>query len=299
MVTGATGFIAGHLLRLLHARGHQTVCVSRFPHAGAGLSGEWTTWDDLAQNPAKFAGIDAIVNLAGATINKRWTKRAKKRIYSSRIEATKRIAELVDRIKDKPKVVINGSGAGIYGTSETKIFTEQSEGQDSDFLGSVVRNWEAAADQIAGTRVVKLRPGVVLGSDGGAFPLMVLPYRLFAGGRIGSGKQWLPWIHIDDMAESILFCIECEEISGPVNCAAPHHVTNDEFGRMLGDILRRPHWLPVPAFLMRLALGEMSMLLLQGQRVAPQKLLAHGFRFNFPELNPALQNLLMKRRDIP
>jgi uncharacterized protein len=236
-------------------------------------------------------GWDAIVNLAGETINQRWTRSAKSRILESRREAAARVAEWVERMEKKPQVVVNGSGMNIYGTSETSVFDEGSASYTTDFLSGVVSEWEKAADLIKGVRLVKIRVGLVLGTDGGALPPMALPYKMGVGGKVGSGRQWLSWIHIQDMVRLIELAIMDETISGPINATAPHPVTNDAFGMALGRVLNRPHWLPVPATAMRLIFGELSDLLLKGQRVLPAKLLEHGFRFEYPELEPALRSL--------
>jgi hypothetical protein len=178
---------------------------------------------------------------------------------------------------------------------DTSAQPSTSAGRPEDFLAEVVRQWERAADAIEGARVVKLRIGVVLAPDGGALRPMTLPYRLGVGGSIGHGRQWLSWIHIRDLIRIADFCVNNRDISGPVNATAPSPVTNDEFGRTLGRILGRPHFMPVPSFLFRLLFGEMSMLLLKGQRALPDKLIRHGFAFEYPALDQALAQLLKRR----
>lgn len=288
-VTGGTGFIGGHLVRYLADKGHRVAVVSR-TRSGSTGGAERLTWGDL-EHEENCEGWDAIVNLAGETINQRWTSAAKSRILESRKEAAYRVADWVARMAAKPRVVLNGSGMNIYGTSETAVFDERSTDRGSDFLSGVVTEWEKAADRIEGVRLVKVRVGLVLGADGGALPPMALPYKLGVGGRVGSGNQWLSWIHITDMVRLMEFALEHSEITGPINATAPHPVTNDSFGRTLGQVLRRPHWMPVPSAAMKLIFGELSDLLLKGQHVLPAKLLEHGFRFEYPELEPALRSL--------
>ncbi len=300
-VSGGTGFIGGHLVRYLRERGDEVVVVSRSGGSDSGtpqsVAGALrVSWAQLEREPQLLEGLDAFVNLAGESINQRWTTAAKERILESRLSAAQSVARLVSRLRDKPAVVVNGSGMSVYGASEQATFDESSPAQTSDFLGRVVTQWERAADAIAGCRVVKLRIGLVLGAGGGALPKMVLPYRLFVGGRIGSGRQPISWIHIDDMVRLIDYCIRHDAIVGPVNATAPEPVTNDAFGRTIGRMLHRPHALPLPAAALRLLLGEMASLLLDGQRVLPRKLLDAGFVFRFATLEPALRDVLPERR---
>lgn len=293
-VAGGSGFIGGHLVRHLLDRGAEVSIISR--RDGAGPHGvQSVTWRQLEETPSVMEGTDAIVNLAGESINQRWTPAAKQRIIDSRLEAAERIARLVERLERKPRVVVNGSGMSIYGTSEADTYDETSPARNVDFLSGVVQLWEQTADRIPDVRLVKIRIGLVLGRDGGALPKMVLPYRLGVGGRIGSGRQWNSWIHVTDMARLIAFCIENEEIRGPVNATAPQPVQSDEFGRLVARVLGRPHWLPVPAAAFKLLFGELSDLLLKGQRVLPRVLLEHGFAFRYATLEEALRDLYRRR----
>jgi len=289
-ITGGTGFIGGHLSDYWRAAGHRVAIVSRRP-ASAGET-DVLTWEQMREQPELFEGVEAIVNLAGASINQRWTAAAKRMILESRLDAARRIAELVGRLAVKPRVVINASGMSIYGTSEMLIFDETSPPRINDFLAAVVEEWERAADQIPVERLVKLRVGLVLDSREGAFPKMALPYKLGVGGRVGSGRQWLSWIHIADMVRLIDFCLQHGDLAGPVNATAPQPVTNAAFGAALAKAMRRPNLFPVPAWVMRLAFGELAILLLEGQRVLPRALLAHGFEFHFPELGAALADIV-------
>lgn len=296
VVAGGTGFIGRALVKALRTRGDEVWVVSRTAQSSP-LDDKVhaITWQTLEQQPEQFEALDAIINLAGETINQRWTTSAKQRIIASRVTSARQIATLVERLQHKPRVVINSSGVSIYGTSETLSFTEQDKAAVTDFLTETAVQWEAAADQIKVDRLIKLRTSVVLGNHGGAFPQMSLPYRLFGGGPVGSGRQWLSWIHVDDLVRTILFCIDNDQIHGPVNASAPEPVTNDQFGRTLGRVIHRPHWMPVPSFMMKLVFGEMSTLLLDGQRVLPAKLLEHGFQFEHPTLVSALTQLAQSK----
>jgi len=291
-ICGGTGFIGGALARYLEQSGDEVVLISRAASGGRGRE-RWKTvsWDDLDADRRTLEELDAIVNLAGESINQRWSDKAKRRILQSRLDTTEKLARLVAGLEHKPKVVVNGSAIGIYGTSETEVFDESHPVRASDFLSGVVESWEKAADTIPAERIVKLRTGLVLGKEGGALPMMALPYKLFAGGRVGSGKQWMSWIHVHDIARLIRYCIERSDISGPVNATAPNPVTNDRFGRALAAALHRPHWFPVPGFVFRAAFGEMSDLLLAGQQVLPQSAVEHGFEFLYPTVDKALQSI--------
>ncbi|TCN00659.1 hypothetical protein EV294_101107 [Paenibacillus sp. BK033] len=293
-VTGGTGFVGRALVKALLERGDEVTVVSRKGKPSASPQHaklHHMTWDELAASPPLLEGTDIIVNLAGESINQRWNEASKQRVLHSRIDAAARIAKLVTELNIKPEAVINASGISAYGNSLTATFAEDSPLKATDFLSGVVEHWEKAADSIPVKRLVKLRVGVVLNRTGGAFPLMSLPHRLFAGGRLGSGSQWLSWIHLEDLVRLILFCMDHREIQGPVNASAPEPVTNDQFGRALGTAFGRPHWLPTPAFLLKAVLGEMSSLLLEGQRALPRKALENGFAFNYPTIDSAMKQL--------
>ncbi|MDQ0874059.1 uncharacterized protein (TIGR01777 family) [Paenibacillus sp. V4I3] len=290
-VTGGSGFIGKRLISHLQKQGHEVINISRSPRAVVEHV-RTVTWDQLKTDSSAFAGLDAIVNLAGESINQRWTAAAKERIVGSRLKAAEQVAQLVEHMEVKPKVVVNASGMSVYGTSETETFDERSPHRPVDFLSRVVEQWEDAADQIQGTRIVKVRVGLVLDDKEGAFPKMALPYKLGVGGPIGSGKQWLSWIHIDDMVRLIDFCIQNEAIIGPVNATAPNPVTNREFGRALGKAMRRPNLFPLPAFILKMMFGELSTLLLEGQKVLPRVLLEHGFTFKYSFVDKALADIV-------
>ncbi|GGD76663.1 TIGR01777 family oxidoreductase [Paenibacillus nasutitermitis] len=292
-VTGGTGFVGGRLADALLSRGDEVIIISR--SAGnrqqerEGLVR--VTWDELAASAGPLEGLHAIVNLAGESINQKWTEEAKLQILQSRLDAAEQVGKLVASLRQMPGVVVNASGISIYGTSRDAAFDEESPIHVNDFLSDVSQKWEAAADLIDIPRLVKVRVGVVLARDDGAFPKMAMPYRLFAGGKIGSGKQWLSWIHIEDMVRLLLFCIDNNELEGPVNASAPEPVTNDAFGRALGAAFHKPHWFPVPAFMMKMMFGELSTLLLEGQRALPRKALSCGFEFRYPTIKSAMEQL--------
>ena len=293
VIFGGSGFIGRFLVAHLTGKGSKVVIVSRSERRMDDPLTHCVTLSELNDKIDQLEQADAFVNLAGETINQRWTAKAKEKILTSRIDMTKKVAEIVNKLKYKPKVVMNSSAVGIYGMSETQVFDERSMTQADDFLAKVVSKWEKAADAMADdTRLVKLRTGVVLGKHGGAFPLMALPYKFYVGGRIGSGNQWLSWIHISDMVRLIEFCIRNENMHGSVNATAPTPVTNDEFGRILAKQMNRPHYFPVPEFVFKFLFGEMSQLLLRGQRVLPRIAQEHGFTFTYPTLDKTIENIL-------
>ena len=294
IICGGSGFIGSELTEYWLHSGHQIISVGRktpedkLVHPGL----SYLTWDSLAANPGAAEGADAMINLAGASLSQRWTPKGKQAIMESRLETVTAAGKLLKSLQYKPSVIIQSSAVAIYGTSVEDTYTEASGTRVVDFPSEVVKTWEEAADEAyAGIRLVKLRTGVVLGNESGAFPKMKLPYSLGFGGKIGTGKQWMSWIHLTDIVRLIEFCILQPEIEGPVNATAPQPVTNEQFGRMIGKVYHRPHWFPLPAFLLKTAVGELSEILLEGQRVLPTKAINHGFTFNYPTLQPALEQL--------
>jgi hypothetical protein len=253
-------------------------------------------WDGRSSGAweEQIDGADAIINLAGESIGgRRWTPAQKGRIIGSRVDATRAIINAIRRAHRKPAVLVSGSAIGFYGDVPEGSVTEEGK-QGSGFLAETVERWEREA-LIAGplgVRVVTLRTGVVLGRDGGALARMVLPFRLFFGGPIGSGRQWFSWVHRDDAVGAILFTMTNREIAGPVNVTAPEAVTMQRFCSVLGHTLHRPSWAPVPALMMKTLLGEMSGMILTGQRVIPLRLLDSGYEFRFPHLKEALEDIV-------
>ncbi|MBO1005950.1 TIGR01777 family oxidoreductase [Pseudogracilibacillus auburnensis] len=299
VIAGGSGFVGQILQEMLLSSGHQVTILTRsiekFEQVENLRAVEWLREDSKPE--LKLGKVDAIVNLAGESINGlRWTKLKKKNILASRILATKEIIRIIDQLPEKPEVLVNASAVGYYGMSESATFTETSESKASDFLASVVKIWEKEAQAATdlGVRTVLARFGVILGNEG-ALPLMVLPYKLGAGGTIGTGRQWLSWVHVKDVAGMIQYAIEHPGISGPMNVTAPTPIQMEGFGKMIGHVLHRPHWLPVPSFAMKALLGEMSEMLLGGQRVLPTVALESGYSFKYPELEEALENNFKKK----
>jgi uncharacterized protein len=297
VIAGGSGFIGRKLTEALLAQGHQIVILTRREQPSTGNI-TYVKW--LAQNSApekEIGSADAVINLAGVSINDgRWTENHQKQIYESRMTATDELLRMIAALEEKPSALINASAIGIYPAALETTYTEASVETASDFLGKTVQDWENKAKQVekTGIRAVLLRFGVVLGNEGGALPLMVLPYKLFAGGTVGSGQQWVSWVHVSDVVRAITFALKNENIRGPVNVTSPSPLRMEEFGRTIGSVLHRPHWLPVPSFAMKLALGKKSTLVLEGQHVRPEVLLREGFEFKYPTLNHALEDLLVK-----
>lgn len=304
IVTGGTGLIGRALSASLARDGHEVIVLSRDPARAGNLpegvqAVRWDArsaegWGHLAE------GAGAIVNLAGASIAgeglvpKRWTSARKDLIRWSRLSAGRAVAEAVARAKEKPRVVVQASGIGYYGPRGDEVVMEE-DPPGRDFLAGVAQEWEASTAPVEewDVRRVVIRTAVVLSQKGGVLPLMLLPFRFFLGGPLGSGRQWVPWIHVADEVRAIRFLMEREEARGPFNLVAPNSVTNQEFSRIAGRVLRRPSFVRAPAFALRLALGELATILLDGQRAVPQRLLDLGFAFQFPELEGALRDLLI------
>lgn len=298
LITGGTGFIGIPLSRELRNAGHHVVVSSRRQSD----SKEILTWSPPALIPSDvISKFDAIINLAGEKIAPaRWTEEKKKRILSSRIDSTRALVESIKKIPpdllpekggfNKPEVLISASAIGYYGPHGDEYVTEETP-PASDFLADVCVTWEEEAlrAQELGVRVVLIRIGGVLDSDGGALPTMAIPFKFFVGGPIGSGKQWFSWIHRDDVVGIIKFALENNRVSGPVNATAPYPVTNKEFSSSLGKALKRPSCFAVPAFVVKLTLGELGGVLLTGQRVLPEKILKAGYKFKYTDVNEALK----------
>lgn len=293
-ITGGTGFVGKELTNLLLSEGHHVYILTRSDKK-SDSSVTYVPWLKQGAKPEEqLGGIDAFVNLAGTSINEgRWTEEQKKKIYQSRMDATNEVLRIIEALPQKPTVLVNASAVGIYPTSKHKTYTEDSPERADDFLAKTVEDWEGKAKQAEkfGVRVAYGRFGVILGKDEGALPLMALPYKLFVGGKVGTGKQWLSWVHVKDVARALYFAITTDELEGPFNVTAPRPLRNDEFGRTLGEVLHRPHAIPAPSFALKAALGEKSQLVLEGQQVLPEVLLQHGFQFEFPTAKEALTHL--------
>lgn len=295
VIAGGSGFIGQKLTVALHNEGHKIVILSRKKSVSKDNI-SYVKWLQAGDFPEKEIGFaDVFINLAGVSINDgRWTAPHQQQIYESRMTATDELLRIISALPKKPSVLINASAIGIYPASTEKTYTEQSTEIADDFLGKTVHDWEqrAATVEADGIRAVFMRFGVVLGREGGALPLMTMPYHFFAGGTVGSGKQWLSWVHIDDLVRAILFVIQDQQIRGPVNVCAPEPKRMKDFGKTIGTVLHRPHWLPMPSFAMQLLLGKKSALVLEGQHVIPTVLQQAKFKFSYPTLSAALENIL-------
>ncbi len=292
-VTGSSGLVGSALLPHLSAQGHQVIRIVRAASTGGGSVIRW----DPAVGTIELEGladVDAVVHLAGDNIVGRWTAQKKARILGSRVRGTRLIATTLAAMTPPPKVLACASAIGYYGTRGEELLTETSA-PGAGFLSEVCRAWEAAAEPARqrGIRVVHLRIGIVLSPAGGALGKMLLPFRLGLGGTIGGGHQWWSWVAIADVLGSITHALATDALTGPVNVAAPTPVTNRAFTKILGAELRRPTVCPVPAFVLRAALGEMAdAVLLASARVVPRRLTETGYRFQHPELEGALGHLL-------
>jgi uncharacterized protein len=295
IIAGGTGFIGQKLMDILISEGHEIVILSRKPKQN-GEKTKYVKWLEEGAAPENEIGsADGFINLAGVSINDgRWTLEHQKQIYDSRMKATGELIRIIEALPEKPSVLINASAIGIYPASLDTVYTEASVEIANDFLARTVHDWEmkAASMETHGIRTVFMRFGVVLGREGGALPLMALPYKVFVGGTMGSGKQWVSWVHVLDVARAITFAIGNDNICGPVNVTSPSPMKMKDFGKTIGSVLNRPHWFPVPSFAMKWVLGQKSALVLEGQHVKPQVLMINGFDFLFPTLESALRDLL-------
>ncbi|CEJ47153.1 thylakoid membrane protein ThyD [Umezakia ovalisporum] len=301
-ITGATGFVGSRLVERLHQKNNQIVVLSRnsssaekvfppeaFPHVKIVAYTPTTSgpWQDA------IAGCDGVVHLAGEPISEeRWTSVEKQKILNSRELGTQKIVEAIAKANPKPSVLVNTSAVGYYGTSETATFDETSS-SGSDFLAQVCQAWETEAQKVkdAHVRLVILRFGIVLG-NGGALGKMITPFKLFAGGPLGNGRQWLSWIHLDDLVSLIVEALANPAMEGVYNATAPHPVRMAQFSQILGQVMQRPSWLPVPGFALEALLGDGAKVILEGQRVIPKRTLETGFKYEYPNLLPALTQII-------
>ncbi|HGF0770469.1 TPA: TIGR01777 family oxidoreductase [Kluyvera georgiana] len=293
LLTGGTGLIGRHLVSRLLTLGHTVCVVTRSPEkARQMLDARVEIWPGL-QNVSTLDGVDAVVNLAGEPIaDKRWTHAQKQKLCDSRWAITQRISELIQASESPPAVLISGSATGYYGDLGEVVVTEE-EPPHNEFTHKLCARWEqiASSAQSDRTRVCLLRTGVVLARDGGILGKMVPPFKLGLGGPIGNGRQYLAWIHIDDMVNGILWLLN-NDLRGPFNMVSPYPVRNEQFSHALGQALNRPAFLRVPATAIRLLMGESSVLVLGGQRALPKRLEAAGFTFRWYDLDEALANIL-------
>ncbi|MEH1931059.1 MAG: TIGR01777 family oxidoreductase [Nostoc sp.] len=301
-ITGATGFVGSILVQRLHGEGHKIVVLTRntafaqkvFPsEAFSNLEIVAYTPNTSGSWQSLIASCDGVVNLAGEPIGEgRWTPERKQEILNSRKLGTQKIVEAIANANPKPTVLINASAIGYYGTSETASFDEASL-SGNDFLAQVCQAWEAEATKVkdAGVRLVILRFGIVLG-NGGALGKMIPAFKLFAGGPIGSGRQWFSWIHVDDLVNLILQALTKPEIEGVYNATAPNPVRMGDLSQTLGGVMNRPSWLPVPGFAIEALLGDGAIVVLEGQQVIPKRTVETGFEYKYPNLQSALTQIL-------
>ena len=301
-IAGATGFVGSRLVERLHSEGHQVLVLARDSERARRVfpASAYPNLEIVGYTPAEsgdwlhsIEGCDGVVNLAGVPIaEERWTAARQQAILDSRKLTTAKLVEAIALANPKPSVFVSASATGYYGTSETAEFEENSLGGD-DFLATVCKEWESAAQPVknAGTRLVILRLGIVLGM-GGALAKMVPAFRLFAGGPIGTGKQWFSWIHRDDVVNLILYALQNPQVEGVLNATAPNPVRMNELCETLGEILKRPSWLPVPSFALELLLGDGAKVVLEGQQVLPKRTLVSGFQYEYPTLKLALEEIL-------
>jgi uncharacterized protein len=300
VIAGGSGQIGKALVTELTARRHIVIVLSRDAyHTPVSDKIKIIKWD--GRTPGDWCkaieNTDVIINLSGASIaNGRWTGHRKKELLESRIISTQILAQAVSMAINRPSVFLNASAVGYYGNTGDIEVNENSP-QGTGFLSNLCSLWEYEAlnTSKSGLRVALLRTGVVLDKNGGTLKKMILPFRFFAGGRFGSGRQWISWIHIDDLVKAIIFTIENKNLYGPINLTSPNPVTNKIFTGELGRMLHRPSWLPVPSFLLKIILGEMSSVLLEGQRALPEKLLSAGFTFIHPTIDMALTEIFSNK----
>jgi len=294
LLTGGTGLIGRHLCKHWQAQGHRITVWSRRPEEVGKLCGDSVRGiarlEDLGDE-----SVDAVINLAGAPIADRpWTRNRRILLWDSRIGLTEQLLAWLEHRERKPEVLISGSAVGWYGDGGERELTEEAQPVSEDFASRLCEAWEETAlrAEALGIRVVIVRTGLVLANQGGFLQRLLLPFKLGLGGRIGSGRQWMPWIHLQDQIALIDFLLNRSEARGPYNACAPHPVRNRKFAKTLANLLHRPAFMPLPSLVLRALLGELSVLLLGGQRARPARLLAAGFTFQFTDLHAALDDLL-------
>lgn len=291
LMTGGTGFIGSRLANKLVEKQNHVFILTRQPSSHN--NSKYITFINNQYPMQDLPTIDTVVNLAGESLFGYWTEKKKQNILASRLQVTENIIDIIRRLKSRPKVFLSGSAVGYYGNSENAIFTENSPHAENDFLADVTQKWEFAAMEAEALqiRTVFARFGVVLDKKQGALPMMALPVKLFIGGKIGKGMQWVSWIHIEDCINLLLFALENEAISGPLNITSPHPLRNREFTKTLAKTMKRPSFFTTPKVPLRILLGEMNQLITEGQYVYPQKAVDHQFDFKFPHLDDAFADI--------
>jgi uncharacterized protein len=298
-VTGATGTIGREVVRALRGRGDEVTALSRSRDRARSALGDVDVveWADPTSQPAPaeaFAGADGVVHLLGERIDQRWSDDAKRRIRESRELGTRNLVEGMRRAEVRPRALVSQSAVGYYGPHGDEEVDESVPPATGEFLAEVVAEWEARAREAEelGVRVVTTRTGVMLSESGGALAKMLPPFKLGVGGPVAGGRQYMSWVHIDDVVGAMLFCLDEQSVSGPVNVTAPDPATNAELSKTLGRVLRRPAFFPVPAVAVKLLYGEMAEIVITGARVVPRRLLEHRYRFKYVELEAALRAAL-------
>ncbi|ALB41743.1 MULTISPECIES: TIGR01777 family oxidoreductase [Nostocales] len=301
-ISGATGFVGSRLVERLHTEGHRILVLTRNPTFAQKVfpSPAFPNLEIIAYTPSvsgtwqdAMAGCDGVVNLAGEPIAEgRWTPERKQEILNTRKLGTQKIVEAIAKANPRPIVLVNTSAIGYYGTSETASFNEDSA-SGNDFLAQVCQEWEQEATKVKDTnvRLVILRFGIVLG-NGGALGKMITPFKLFAGGPIGSGQQWFSWIHLDDIVGLIIQALTKPTMEGVYNATAPQPVRMNDLSTTMGNVMNRPSWLPVPGFAIEAILGDGAKVVLEGQKVLPKRTLESGFEYQYPNLQSALTQIL-------
>lgn len=276
-ISGSSGFIGKHLTTFFAGQGKTIVPLPR------SLFGK----EDRKELKELLSGCDVVINLAGSAINRRWTETTKRKILNSRVDVTRRLVSTINDMPVKPSLFISASAVGIY--PDDGVYTESNLSEGRGFLAEVCSRWEDEAQKLSpDVRLAIIRFGVVLGKDGGAFPKLLLPFRLFAGGKIASGKQGFSWIHIDDVLHGIQFIITRENLSGIINFVSPEPITNQILTESIAKVLHRPAWIPFPAFLFRLLYGEGEVMITHGQQAYPARLLSAGYVFRYTDIRRAL-----------
>jgi len=304
LITGGTGMIGRRIVNELCREGAYVKLLTRDIEKAKSIfeknytveALKWSSYENPLSLKDVMEGTDAIINLAGANVgDRRWNKKFKEVLYNSRIDTTKLLIDTIRICKDRPKILISASGVGVYGFRGGELIDENSTTGD-DFLAKLCRDWENEAMKAVefNLRVVIVRTGLVMDKNDGALKELLTPFKLFAGGKLGSGKQWFSWIHIEDIVRMYLFALVNDKLVGRVNGTSPNPVTNKQFAKTLGRVINRPSLIPVPAIALKIAVGEFAKNLITGQKAVPVKAIKAGFEFRFPELKDALENLLKK-----
>ncbi|MCX6169835.1 MAG: TIGR01777 family oxidoreductase [Ignavibacteriales bacterium] len=299
LLTGATGLIGKSIAAKLIQRGDEVTIFTRSVNKAKTIipiAAEYVAWNlERDDWQVKLEGKDAVIHLAGESVMaKRWNNEHKKNIYNSRIDSTRILIEAIGKTVDKPKVFISASAIGYYGNSDEPVTEKSNPGKD--FLANVVRDWEKETEEVERLRVrkVNIRIGIVLDKHEGALARMITPYKFFIGGPLGSGRQWFPWIHINDVAGIFLFALDNENVRGVLNAVSPNPLRMNEFCKTLGGVMHRPSLFKVPAFVLKIIFGEAAEVLLGGAKVIPKRTIELGYIFNFVKAEDALKNLLKK-----